>query len=166
MTSGLAATAAPGSRIGLSRKTSSRLSTRKAIFSSGDLCFLLWISAISLLNWESLGYTVIGEAYSGTAALEMIMEEKPDVVLSDIRMPGLDGIELLERINREKLKTAVILISGYSEFEYAQKALRLGVFEYLLKPVDKNKLNESLSRLKIIMGEKKKAHKGLSLRRW
>lgn len=116
-----------------------------------------------LVDWESLGYTVIGEAYNGLTALEMIIEKKPEVVISDIRMPGLNGIELLESIHEKELETKVILISGYAEFEYAQNAMRLGVFDYLLKQVDKDKLTETLLRLKSTLADKQKAQIGLDL---
>ncbi|WP_029192515.1 response regulator transcription factor [Paenibacillus harenae] len=116
-----------------------------------------------LVEWESLGYTVIGEAHNGLSALETIMEKKPDLVLSDIRMPGLDGIELLEQIRLHDLPSKVILISGYSEFEYAQQALRLGAFDYLLKQVDKNKLTDTLTRLKKDLEKEQKAQKSLDL---
>ncbi|MDQ0901149.1 response regulator [Paenibacillus sp. V4I7] len=117
----------------------------------------------ALIDWESLGYTVIGEAYNGLTALETILDKKPDVVISDIRMPGLNGIELLEQIKEQQLDTHVILVSGYAEFEYAQKAVRLGAFDYLLKQVDKNKLIDTLVRLKNVLTEKQKAYKGLDL---
>ncbi|MBD0384087.1 response regulator transcription factor [Paenibacillus sedimenti] len=117
----------------------------------------------ALIDWESLGYAVIGEAYNGLTALETILEKKPEVVISDIRMPGLNGIELLECIHEKQLETKVILISGYAEFEYAQKAVRLGAFDYLLKQVDKDKLTDTLLRLKSVLAEKQNAHKGLDL---
>ena len=113
----------------------------------------------ALVDWESLGYTVIGEAHNGLTALETIMEKKPEVVISDIRMPGLNGIELLEHINEKQLDTKVILISGYAEFEYAQKAVRLGAFDYLLKQVDKDKLTDTLLRLKKRAGGEAKSAK-------
>ncbi|GMK40930.1 hypothetical protein PCCS19_39860 [Paenibacillus sp. CCS19] len=117
----------------------------------------------SLVDWESLGFALIGEAYNGPSALKAIRECKPEVVISDIRMPGLSGIELLDCIRREGLKTNVILISGYAEFEYAQKAIRLGAFDYLLKQVDKSKLSETLTRLKTSMEENQEAQKELDL---
>lgn len=117
----------------------------------------------ALIDWESHGFTVIGEAHDGLSALKTIMEKKPDVVLSDIRMPGLDGIELLEHIRLHHLPSKVILVSGYSEFEYAQKALRLGAFDYLLKQVDKNKLTDTLTRLKKDLEKEQKAQKSLDL---
>jgi two-component system response regulator YesN len=117
----------------------------------------------ALIDWESLGYTVIGEAYNGIQALQLIMEKKPEVVISDIRMPGLNGIELLESIAGQGLQAKVILVSGYAEFEYAQQAVRLGAFDYLLKQVDKQKLTESLLRLKSVLSEKKQAYRELDL---
>ncbi|KRE92077.1 hypothetical protein ASG89_34035 [Paenibacillus sp. Soil766] len=117
----------------------------------------------ALIDWESQGYTVIGEAYDGIEAMEAIAKLKPDVVISDIRMPGLNGIELLESINLQGLQTKVILVSGYAEFEYAQKALRLGAFDYLLKQVDKNKLTETLQRLKNEVFAKHTANQELDL---
>lgn len=110
-----------------------------------------------LIDWESLGYTVIGDVHDGIEAMEAIEKQKPDVVISDIRMPGLNGLELIESILLHGLQTKVILISGYAEFEYAQKALQLGAFDYLLKQVDRNTLTETLLRLKI---ELEKRHKG------
>jgi two-component system response regulator YesN len=117
----------------------------------------------ALIDWESLGYTVIGEAYNGLTALETILEKKPEVVISDIRMPGLNGIELLDQINQKQLDIHVILVSGYAEFEYAQKAVRLGAFDYLLKQVDKDKLTDTLLRLKSVLAENQKAQMGLNL---
>ncbi|MDQ0877813.1 YesN/AraC family two-component response regulator [Paenibacillus sp. V4I3] len=117
----------------------------------------------ALIDWENLGYTVIGEAHDGVQAMAAIEEKEPDVVISDIRMPGFNGIQLLERIRLQGLQTKVILISGYAEFEYAQKALRLGAFDYLLKPVDRNKLTETLLRLKTKLADKHKANNELDL---
>jgi two-component system response regulator YesN len=109
-----------------------------------------------LVDWESLGFTVVGEAFDGIAALEFIENNKPDVVISDIRMPGLDGIELLEQINLKKLDIKVILVSGYAEFDLAQKAVRFGAFDYLLKQIDKNKLFVALTRLEKVLTKNRK----------
>ncbi|WP_169082470.1 response regulator [Paenibacillus sp. PL91] len=116
-----------------------------------------------VIDWTSLGYNVIGEAHDGLSALQIIKEKKPELIISDIRMPGLDGIELLEQINLLQLETKVILISGYADFEYAQKALRLGAFDYLLKQVDKIKLTESVGRLSELLQQEREAAKGLDL---
>lgn len=108
----------------------------------------------ALVEWEELGFEVIGEAYNGIAALEAILEKKPDAVITDIRMPGLNGIELIEQLNQSGIETKVILVSGYAEFEYAHKALNLGAFGYLLKQIDKNSLIAMLQKLKIALDEK------------
>lgn len=109
-----------------------------------------------LIDWESLGYTVVGEAFEGISALEFIENQKPDVVISDIRMPGMNGIELLEQINLKKLDIKVILVSGYAEFDLAQKAIRFGAFDYLLKQIDKNKLFDALTRLEKVLTQNRK----------
>src|SRR5262249_19230896 len=99
-----------------------------------------------LIDWESLGYQVRGEAFDGITAVSWIQENHPDVIISDIRMPGLDGIELLEKVKEQGLTAEVILVSGYSEFEYARRALSLGAFDYLLKQIDKQLLENTLTR--------------------
>jgi two-component system response regulator YesN len=101
-----------------------------------------------LVEWEELGFTVIGEAYNGLDALKIIIDKKPDVVITDIRMSGLDGIELLEQISKMQIDTKVVLISGYAEFEYAQKAVKLGAFDYLLKQIEKENLVDVLNRIR------------------
>lgn len=105
----------------------------------------------NLIDWESYGYTIIGDANNGIRALEIIEKHKPDLVISDIRMPGLDGIQLMEEIMENKLDTKVILVSGYAEFAYAQKAIALGAFDYLLKQVEQDQLINVLKRLTIVL---------------
>ncbi|MCA0755419.1 response regulator [Paenibacillus sp. N4] len=116
-----------------------------------------------LIDWKSLGFEIAGEAYDGLSALESIKELKPDVVISDIRMPGLDGLQLLDRIVQEGIETEVVFVSGYSEFEYAQKAVRLGAFDYLLKQIEKPKLLETMTRLADKLNKKRKASTELDL---
>ncbi|MBD3921753.1 response regulator [Paenibacillus sp. PR3] len=108
-----------------------------------------WIAfgIANLIDWNAFGFQIIGEAYNGIHAWEMIEGERPDLVVSDIRMPGLDGIKLLERIHDNGLPTKVILISGYADFVYAQQAIRYGAFEYLLKQIEKDQLEETVQRL-------------------
>lgn len=101
-----------------------------------------------LIDWEASGFDVVGEAYDGLTALQLITEHIPHVVVSDIRMPGLDGIQLLEKLKEKGLDVEVILISGYSEFQYAQQALRLGAFDYLLKQVEAEQLLDTVQRVK------------------
>ena len=96
---------------------------------------------------SGLPFQVIGEANNGVAAMEEILEKKPDILITDIRMPGLNGLQLLEKLREKGIAVKVIFISGYAEFEYAQSALRMGSFDYLLKPVEQEKLNQVLIRL-------------------
>lgn len=100
-----------------------------------------------LIEKSGLPFQIIGEANNGVAALEEIEEKKPDILFTDIRMPGYNGLELMERLNEKGLSMKVVFISGYADFEYAQSAIRLGAFDYLLKPVDQDKLQEVLERL-------------------
>lgn len=82
----------------------------------------------------------IGEASNGKEALEKCLAAPPDIVISDIRMPGMDGIQMLDEIRKAGLETKIIFYSGYAEFEYAREAVRLGAFDYLLKPIQQENL--------------------------
>lgn len=94
-----------------------------------------------------LPFRVVGEANNGVMALEEIEKKKPDILFTDIRMPGYNGLELLELLRKKELDTKVVLISGYAEFEYAQSAIRNGAYDYLLKPIDQDKLQTVLERI-------------------
>lgn len=101
------------------------------------------------INWEALGFSVIGTATNGIEALE-IMEENPvDVVMTDIKMPRMDGFELISHVKKDYPATKIIIFSGFDEFEYAKEALRLKVGEYLLKPASATELTEVFSQLKL-----------------
>lgn len=106
-----------------------------------------------LIEKSGLPFQVIGEANNGVAALEEIEEKNPDVLFTDIRMPGYNGLELMGKLNEKGLSPKVIFISGYADFEYAQSAIRLGAFDYLLKPIEQDKLNEVLERVLSSEGE-------------
>ena len=86
------------------------------------------------IPWESLGVRVIGTAQDGLEAYDIIMDEYPDIVITDIKMPGLSGLELLQRIKRLHPEVEFIVLSGYGEFEFAREAMQFGVRHYLLKP--------------------------------
>lgn len=97
------------------------------------------------INWQALGIEVAGLAKDGIEAYEMIRHLVPDIVISDIRMPGMNGIELLEKVRKLHPQIIFILLSAYGEFEYAQPAMELGVKYYLLKPCSEEKLKKVLS---------------------
>lgn len=106
-----------------------------------------------LIDWEKLGYEIVGIANDGIRALELIKEQQPQLLITDIRMPGCDGIELIQQARDIQPKIHFIIISGYSQFEYAQSALRYGVEDYLLKPLKKNELSSILLRIREKLGE-------------
>ena len=97
-------------------------------------------------DWKSLGFGEILEASNGREALEMIRSEKPDLIISDIRMPKMSGIEMLKAMREEKNDTPVIFLTAYSEFEYAREALKLYAFDYILKPFDIDEIDRIASR--------------------
>lgn len=94
------------------------------------------------IDWERLGVRVVDVAYDGAEALRLVGERDVSVVLSDIRMEGMDGLELAERLKERFPNVRIVMISGYEDFEYARQAIRLGVSDYLLKPVDIDELTE------------------------
>jgi two-component system response regulator YesN len=101
------------------------------------------------IPWEELNISIVGEARNGEQALAMVNELSPHMIISDIRMPGIDGITLMKRVLSDNPKRLFIFISGYGEFEYAREALREGAFDYLLKPIDHEELIEMIKRAKI-----------------
>ncbi|MFB5674247.1 response regulator [Paenibacillus terreus] len=99
------------------------------------------------VDWEELGMTVAGEAEDGEEAFELALEKAVDIMLVDMNMPFMDGIELIRRLRAERPGCRFVVISGHDEFAFAQQALRLGVEDYLLKPVDPKQLHSVLSRV-------------------
>ena len=97
-----------------------------------------------MIDYEALGYQLIATAKNGMEAYDIICDEYPDVVITDIRMPILNGLDLIDRSIKSDSKITFILLSGYNDFEYAKQAMKYGVRYYLLKPTDKNELIESL----------------------
>lgn len=98
--------------------------------------------------WEKHGYSFVGEAADGELALPLIRQTKPDVLITDILMPFLDGLELSRQVLRELPETKIVILSGYDEFEYARRAISIGVEQYLLKPVTKTGLLEVLDGIR------------------
>jgi len=101
------------------------------------------------INWEGLGFSVIGYACNGVKAFEMVEEFQPDVVMTDIIMPYMDGLELSNRIKAEYPASKILLFTGFDEFEYAKEAVHLEVEEYVLKPINSAELTNVFTQLKI-----------------
>jgi two-component system response regulator YesN len=100
-----------------------------------------------IINWESYGYQIVGSAENGETGLAMIRELKPDVVIADIRMPGKNGLDMVAAANEEGFSFYAIILSGYSDFDYAKQALQLGAVTYLLKPIDEEELIAILTKI-------------------
>ena len=107
------------------------------------VCSLIHI----LIDWDALGLELAGTASNGVEALELLDRERADILITDIRMPGLSGLELIERAKAVAPKLEIVIISGYAHFEYAQQAIRFGVSDYLLKPINQQQINDTLMKL-------------------
>ncbi len=105
--------------------------------------------------WAQCGYTFAGEAGDGEMALPLIRQVKPDVLITDIRMPFMDGLELSRLVLQEFPQMKVIILSGYDDFEYARQAIRIGVERYLLKPITKSTLISVLEEVKTKIEEER-----------
>jgi len=102
---------------------------------------------LALGEWQRLGLEVVGTAQNGPDALELVRSLSPDILITDIRMPGCDGLKVVEDAHKLIPELEVIVISGYAQFDYAQTAIRFGVGEYLLKPINRGALNHSLEKM-------------------
>lgn len=120
---------------------------------------------IRKIDWESLGFEVAGDADNGEEALEKIEQLKPDVVMTDIRMPYMDGLSLTARIRQKYPSIKVLIFSGYDDFEYAQQAIKLNVTEYILKPVNVEELTGILNRVRESLDEEIEQRRNVRLLR-
>ncbi len=110
-----------------------------------------------IIDWQENGFEVCGEAPNGDEGYDRILELKPDVILLDIQMPGKEGLDILKDIRNKNCNGKFIIISGYSNFDYAKKAIKYGVKDYLLKPIDEDELLEIVLKLKKEIEEEKKS---------
>lgn len=106
--------------------------------------------------WQEAGFEIVGMAEDGEEALEIVAKTRPDVVITDIKMPFVDGLEFIARIKPERPDLCIIIISGHDEFNYAQKALKLGAYDYILKPIDLDYLKVLLQSLQKDFADRKK----------
>lgn len=109
---------------------------------------LLQNSLVKKIEKLDMGFRVVGKTQTGIQALDLIEQYNPFLLITDIRMPVMDGLELIEKAHETHPDLVCVIISGYSEFEYAQKAIRLDVTDYLLKPVDLDQLRKVLSKIR------------------
>ncbi|CAM4175078.1 response regulator transcription factor [Lederbergia lenta] len=109
--------------------------------------YMIKKSLAVMIESSPFNFKIVGEADDGSRALDLVKEFKADLLVTDIRMPVMDGLELIEMLHKESKQTEVIVVSGFGEFEYAQKALRLGAIDYLLKPVKVELVLKALKRV-------------------
>ena len=100
------------------------------------------------MPWQQFGYEFVGEATDGETALPLIRKTRPDVLLTDIKMPFMDGLSLSRIVSKEFPNMKIIILSGYDDFEYARQAIQIGVEQYILKPVTRETLKKVLQEVK------------------
>ena len=101
-----------------------------------------------MIPWEELGFELVGEAADGEMALPLLIRQKPDLLITDIKMPFMDGLTLAKLAKKELPELKIVILSGYDDFNYAKQAINIGVEDYLLKPITKNALIERLSEIR------------------
>ena len=110
-----------------------------------------------LVDWEGYGFEIAGEAANGIEALEILKQEEIDVVFADLKMPGMGGLEMIEKAKKEiGSMTRFVILTGYADFDYAQRAIGLKVVDYMLKPVQTRDLQELLERMEKVFQEDKR----------
>jgi len=103
------------------------------------------------LPWEEMGFQLVGEAKNGQDALNQVKDLNPDIVMVDINMPIMDGLSFIEKAKEEGVDAKFIVLTGHSEFSYAKHALRLGVINYVLKPIDEEEVKKTLYEIKSLI---------------
>ena len=116
-------------------------------------------------NWEELGLEIAGEASDGEFALEIIRQTNPDIILTDVKMPHMDGIQLVSTLRSENNRSLVIFISGYDDYVYIRSALKLEAVDYLLKPLKEEELNKQLTACVALLSEREVPVESKSLER-
>ncbi len=139
-----------------------RIFSKKRWQSAASFCIILFMVSLFLcedeivmregirdrIDWKAENIDFVGEASDGEMAIPAIMEKKPDILITDIKMPFVDGLMLSEVVKKNLPDTKIMILSGYDEFEYARRAVSLGVTEYLLKPISPKKLLESIRKVR------------------
>ena len=118
------------------------------------------------VDWTALDCVVVGEAANGVQGLEAARRLKPNLIITDLKMPQMDGIEMLRALRAEGCKAYVIILTAYDNFSYAQSALRLGAVDYLLKPFHDGDLEHAITQLQTRIAPKVAEHDaGISVRK-
>lgn len=109
------------------------------------------------IDWRENGFNIIGEASDGEEGLELASKCRPEIIITDIKMPFMDGIEFMKNLHKENIDSKLIVLSGYDDFKYAKSAIDFGVFAYILKPVDNESLLMALNKVAAVIENENKA---------
>jgi len=102
----------------------------------------------SIINWKELGFEICGEAENGKKGIEQILKLKPDIAVVDIKMPDMDGLEMIEKLKEYDISCGIIVLTAYSDFQFAKKSIELGIHSYILKPIEESELREKVCMLR------------------
>lgn len=112
----------------------------------------------AVIDWNSLDCKIVGEAEDGDEGISLVKELNPDIIFTDIRMPGLDGLQMIKQIKEINNDAKIIILTGFRDFEYAQEAVRLGAFRFILKPSKTDEITQAvidaIKDLKIVISNK------------
>jgi two-component system response regulator YesN len=111
-----------------------------------------------VIDWNEYGYEICGEAENGKVGLKMIQEETPDLVVIDMKMPGMTGLEVIEKVRDLRIECRFIILTGYADFDYAVKAIANKVDDYLLKPIDEEQLIKAIKKIRGELEKEKNQH--------
>jgi two-component system response regulator YesN len=117
----------------------------------------------SIIDWEAYGFAVCGEASNGNEGLEKICTLGADLAIVDVKMPVMDGLQMVSELNTRRIECEYIILSAYSDFKYAQSAIELGIGSYVLKPIEESELIEKLLKVRESIQNRKKAKDYLDL---
>lgn len=109
------------------------------------------------INWEQEGFIFTGEASDGEVAYPLIKKARPDILITDIKMPFMNGLELSRMLKKEFPDMKILILSGYNEFDYAKQAITIGVTDYLLKPISAEQLLEAIKKVAVTIQKREKS---------
>ncbi|MDK2992505.1 MAG: two-component system, response regulator YesN, partial [Clostridiales bacterium] len=119
----------------------------------------------TIIDWNKYGFEIVGDAADGMDGLNKCEELSPDLVIADVRMPGMDGLEMIEALQKKGINCKFIILSAYSDFEYAQKAIELGAKFYILKPIEESELIDKLEKVYETIKNERKIKQSIFLSR-
>ncbi|MDD3224937.1 MAG: response regulator [Clostridium sp.] len=110
------------------------------------------------IDWKLLDMEIVGEAQNAISGMDLVEELSPDILFTDINMPIIDGIKFSEMVIQRRPKTKIVILSGYDDFDYAQKSIKIGVLDFLLKPINNDEVFKSASKLKNIIDYERESY--------